>query len=172
MPHGHPQLYLKSFRVLVFEAAPSVLIASKMKERPMIDVLSAGRQFAAEPLPNRSADELWLTVDSLHSATGWQLKPEGLCKDDVCIPLSGDRREKFVAGEDINASELWRALDRPVLHDASRKTWMLGEGAGDRGRRLESLQAPDFTLPDIEGKLHSLSDFRGQKVLLATWASW
>ena len=138
----------------------------------MIDVLSAGRQFAAEPLPNRSADELWLTVESLHGATGWQLKPEGLCKDDVCVPLANDKRENLVDGEAVNASSLWRTLDRPVLHDVSRKTWMLGESATDRARPLESLQAPDFTLPDIEGKLHSLSDFRGQKVLLATWASW
>jgi len=138
----------------------------------MIDVLSAGRKFAAEPLPNRAAEELWLTVDSLHSATGWHLEPEGLCKDDVCVPLAGDKRERFVDGEVVNASGLWRALDRPVLHDASRKTWMLGESAADRGRRLESLEAPDFTLPDIEGQPHSLSDFRGQKVLLATWASW
>ena len=49
---------------------------------------------------------------------------------------------------------------------------MLGEAAADRSRKLESLEAPDFTLPDIEGKLHSLSDFRGKKVFLATWASW
>jgi len=138
----------------------------------MVDVLSAGRQLTVEPLPNRSADELWLTPGSLHSATGWQLKPEGLCKDDVCTPLAGDKREKLVEGEAVNASALWRALDRPVLSDASRKTWMLGEGAADRGRQLETLQAPDFTLPDIDGNLHSLSDFRGQKVLLATWASW
>ncbi|MBI3853814.1 MAG: redoxin domain-containing protein [Verrucomicrobia bacterium] len=32
--------------------------------------------------------------------------------------------------------------------------------------------APDFTLPDLKGKAHSLSDFRGKKVLLITWASW
>lgn len=138
----------------------------------MIDVLSPGRQFAAEPLANRSGEDLWLSVESLHSATGWQLKSEGLCKDDACVPLSADRRETLVEGEAVNASGLWRALDRPVLHDASRSTWMLGEGAADRARKLESLEAPDFTLPDIEGKLHSLSDFRGQKVLLATWASW
>jgi peroxiredoxin len=37
---------------------------------------------------------------------------------------------------------------------------------------LSSLAAPDFTLPDMNGKLHSLSDFRGKKVLLLTWASW
>jgi peroxiredoxin len=37
---------------------------------------------------------------------------------------------------------------------------------------LSSLQAPDFKLPDINGKPHSLSDFRGKKVFLVTWASW
>ena len=48
----------------------------------------------------------------------------------------------------------------------------LVRSAADRSRDLESLEAPDFTLPDIEGKLHSLSDYRGKKVFLATWASW
>lgn len=32
--------------------------------------------------------------------------------------------------------------------------------------------APDFTLPDIEGKEISLSDFKGKTVLLTFWASW
>ena len=32
--------------------------------------------------------------------------------------------------------------------------------------------APDFTLPDLDGKLHSFSELRGKKVFLATWASW
>jgi peroxiredoxin len=35
-----------------------------------------------------------------------------------------------------------------------------------------TLEAPDFTLPDIDGKQHSLSDYRGKKVLLLSWASW
>ena len=33
-------------------------------------------------------------------------------------------------------------------------------------------EAPDFTLPDLEGRQHSLSDYRGRKVFLASWASW
>jgi peroxiredoxin len=37
---------------------------------------------------------------------------------------------------------------------------------------LQSLQAPDFTLPDLEGKWHALSEYRGRKVLLVSWASW
>lgn len=32
--------------------------------------------------------------------------------------------------------------------------------------------APDISLPDISGRQVSLSQFRGQKVLLAFWASW
>lgn len=35
-----------------------------------------------------------------------------------------------------------------------------------------SLQAPDFTLKDLEGKTISLSQFRGKTVLLNFWASW
>ncbi len=32
--------------------------------------------------------------------------------------------------------------------------------------------APDFTLTDIEGKEHKLSDYRGKNVLLTFWATW
>ncbi|TAJ31410.1 MAG: redoxin domain-containing protein, partial [Reyranella sp.] len=35
-----------------------------------------------------------------------------------------------------------------------------------------SLEAPDFTLPDLDGKTHSLAEQRGKKVLLVSWASW
>jgi hypothetical protein len=138
----------------------------------MIRVLAAGRHLEIEPLPGRSSDELWLTADHVEQATGWALRPEGLCKAGVCVPIRPDTSEQLVDGDAVNASGLWEHLDRPVLHDSTASTWMLGEAAEDRGRQLASLEAPDFTLPDIEGKLHSLSDFRGKKVFLATWASW
>lgn len=32
--------------------------------------------------------------------------------------------------------------------------------------------APDFTLTDITGKSHKLSDYRGKKVMLVFWATW
>ena len=32
--------------------------------------------------------------------------------------------------------------------------------------------APDFTLPDLAGMPHTLSELRGKKVFLCTWASW
>jgi hypothetical protein len=136
----------------------------------MTKVLAAGREI--ESRDGRPGNQLWMTASDLRLVTGWDLKPEGLCKQDACVPLSAEVVENFVEAEQVNASGLWEALDRPILHDAALRTWVLGEAAEDRSRRLKSLQAPDFTLPDIDGKLHSLSDHRGKKVLLASWASW
>ena len=32
--------------------------------------------------------------------------------------------------------------------------------------------APDFTLPDLDGVPHTLSDYLGRVVVLAFWANW
>jgi len=134
-----------------------------------VQVLSTAAQLVVPR--HADAGALWLSAAKLHELTGWQLKPEGLCKDDACVPLPKGEEPIIEAGR-VCASRLWELLERPMLHDAARSVWFLGEDAKERARQLASLEAPDFTLPDIEGKLHSLSDFRGQKVLLATWASW
>jgi len=61
---------------------------------------------------------------------------------------------------------------RPVALDEAERVAYLGVSAGERGGRLASLEAPDFTLPDLEGRLHSLSDHRGAKVFLVAYGSW
>jgi hypothetical protein len=63
-------------------------------------------------------------------------------------------------------------MGQPVVHDAAADTWVFGEAASDRLSRLASLDAPDFELPDLAGKMHRLSGYRGKKVLVITWASW
>jgi len=67
---------------------------------------------------------------------------------------------------------MWRRSGQPAVRDAASRTWVLGTGAAQRGAALATLQAPDFALPDLQGRMHRLSDYRGRKVLLATWASW
>ena len=64
-----------------------------------------------------------------------------------------------------------RQVQQPVAHDEALHTWYFGL-RDDQRQGLASLNAPDFTLPDLAGQRHSLSDFRGKKVLLVTWASW
>jgi len=41
-----------------------------------------------------------------------------------------------------------------------------------RGSFYSSRIAPDFAVADRKGKIVHLSDFRGKKVLVFTWASW
>ena len=100
------------------------------------------------------------------------MKPEGFCKDDMCVPTPLGEADKFVKGDAINVSAFWELMSRPVVRSEAADVWLLGEGANLRNDALVSLEAPDFTLPDFDGNLHSLSDFRGKRVLLITWASW
>ena len=61
---------------------------------------------------------------------------------------------------------------RPVALDEAERVAYLGVSAAERGRQLASLEAPDFTLPDLDGRLHSLRDHRGVKVFLVAYGSW
>lgn len=115
---------------------------------------------------------LWLEIDSLGATTGWTLKPEGVCRDEVCVPLPQGREGEFVDSRRFNIAAFARYLGQPVLHDVPSQTWAIGEAAETRASTLRSLQAPDFTLPDIAGVEHTLSDYRGRKVFLVSWASW
>jgi len=61
---------------------------------------------------------------------------------------------------------------RPVAYDEGERAAYLGVSAEERGRRLASLEAPDFALPDLDGRPHSLGDHRGKKVFLVAYGSW
>ncbi len=117
-------------------------------------------------------DRLWLRGADVAGATGWELKPEGFCRGPVCVPIPPGRAGDFTRGEAVDVAAFWRHMGTPALHDSSGETWLLGEGAAERTARLSDLEAPDFALPDLDGRMHALSDYRGKKVLLATWASW
>lgn len=127
----------------------------------------------AEISPARvTTDGLWLRATDVDRATGWTLKPEGLCRAETCVPVPRGREADFLDGDAVNVAAFWRHMGNPVVKDDGGETWVLGTGARQRAGVLESLQAPDFTLPDLGGRMHSLRDQRGRKVLLVTWASW
>ncbi len=111
-----------------------------------------------------------LSPEALERGLGWTLKDEGLCQGPVCIPLRD--REAWIDASGIELQGLARALDRPLALDLEERAAALGISAGERARQLASLEAPDFELPDLEGRLHRLSEHRGKKVLLIVYASW
>ena len=123
----------------------------------------------AEP----AGDELWLSADDLTAATGWESKPQGMCLGELCVPIAPARRVAlFDANERINLAAFARDRGQPVVHDDATHTWLFGASAEARRDTLRSLEAPGFSLPDLDGKLHALSDYRGKKILLLSWASW
>lgn len=137
----------------------------------MITVLTDDGQVEA-PRAEAAGQGLWLPADDALALTGWAVKPEGLCKGSVCVPLPPGREGEVVRGGRVDVAALWRLLGKPVVRSNRGDAWVLGEGAQERAAALASLEAPDFTLPDAEGRMHSLSDHRGKKVLLVSWASW
>ena len=100
-------------------------------------------------------------AEVLHRA-GWELRPEGACRGDRCIPLPPDLR-----GDVRRVAE---SLGMPLIQDAVTGTWCLGPESG--GRALATASAPDLVLPDHRGHPFALSSLLGQKVLLVAWASW
>jgi hypothetical protein len=110
-------------------------------------------------------DDLNIDRADFEAGTGWQLKPEGACKGEVCIPLGEP------AGRVVNVPKLAQAMGLPLVAEAAHKLWALGpESIG--GRALTTAEAPDLCLRDVDGKEFQLSSLRGQKVLIYAWAPY
>ena len=133
-----------------------------------LTLIDDGRAVTVEGLAREGT--IRLSPDAVRTALGWELKPEGLCRDATCVPVRD--RAALVRNDGIDLPVLARLLDRPLALDADEGVAVLGAPADERARRLTSLEAPDFTLPDLTGRLHSLRDQRGKKTLLIAWASW
>jgi hypothetical protein len=121
-------------------------------------------------------EKLWLTLGELTEVSGWELKPEGVCKDEICVPVPEARRPALIrdepSGTSFNMTEFARLIQQPVAHDEKHAVWYFGPAAWDWKSRLASRMAPDFALPDLSGRLHTLSGLRGKKLFLLFWASW
>lgn len=114
----------------------------------------------------------WVPVEQMGELTGWELKPEGACMGERCVPLPPGRSGTFEREGWFNMAALADHLGQPMVADAETDTWCIGEAPVDRALSLDSAVAPDFTLPDYRGTEYSLGQFRGRKVFLASWASW
>jgi hypothetical protein len=119
-------------------------------------------------------DRLWIPLADLERSTGWTAKPEGLCRGEVCVPVPAAQKADWIDGAGrLDFAAFATYLGHAVARDEAHGVWSFGPPA-DRGAVSASgpVVAPEFRFPDLDGKLHALSDYRGKKVLLYCWASW
>ena len=70
----------------------------------------------------------------------------------------------------INLTGFARKVRQAFVQEGN--LWSFGEMPVLRSSFLQSRVAPDFAVADRQGKPVRLTDFRGRKILLLSWASW
>ena len=114
-------------------------------------------------------ERILLDASSMTSLTGWELKPEGLCREHVCVPV---RDPQLADDGAIDAARFAAALGRPAVLDAAAGVIAIGEPSSERRGPIEAGLAPDFTLPQLDGASFTLSALGRRKKLLLAWSSW
>ena len=127
-----------------------------------------GETMAVEVVSNFG--EFAVSLADFARATGWQLKPQGLCIYEICVPVREANR--LTDGTSIDLVEFAQVTQQNIVFDRQRQVAALGERADSRSDSMSSLLAPDFKLPDIHGRQVSFSDFNRRKRLLLAWSSW
>jgi len=107
-------------------------------------------------------DQLDIDARQFEQGTGWQIKPEGACKGEVCVPLTDGGFELTAAAQ---------RLGMAVVAEPDLSLWAVGpESVGNRA--LSSADASDFCLPDLAGNVFRISSLQNQKVLVVAWAPY
>jgi hypothetical protein len=121
-------------------------------------------------------NDLWVSPEDLTKITGLELKPEGACVGDICIPIKQDTDGDLFVTRDgspwVNATGLAKIVRQSVVVDHDANVWSFGEIPNAHVASLSEGMAPDFAMKDRQGNTVKLSDYRGKKVIIMTWASW
>ena len=72
-------------------------------------------------------DTLDLDAAEFAHRTGWEIKPEGACRDDRCVPLPP---MPDVAAGHVDVRVFAERLGMPLLYDEAHGVWSLGPEAG------------------------------------------
>ncbi len=124
---------------------------------------------ARETVARVDGDAVLIGAEDVAELTGWSRKPEGLCRDDVCVPVRDRELDRDGA---IDIARMAAALGRPVVIDASAGVIAWGERSSERRGPIEAGLAPDFTLPQLDGGSFTFSSLGRTKKLLLAWSSW
>ena len=118
------------------------------------------------------ADDGRLLIDPglLPQALGWEWKPEGLCRGNVCVPVRD--RAKLLAGGKLDVGAVASALGRLSVVDANAGIAAIALPKEGRRQALVISTHRPSRCPTSNGVEHDLEEWRGTKKLLVAFASW
>ncbi len=102
-----------------------------------------------------------ISAEDFAASTGWDIKPEGACKGEVCVPLP----------DGYTAAHAADRLGMAVVTDAASGLTAIGPESLN-GRALVTAQASEVVLSDLDGNPFHLSSLRGRKVVMVAWAPY
>src|ERR1051325_2701186 len=69
------------------------------------------------------AGQLWITTADLKRATRFEVKPQGVCRDELCFPLPKAKQQEFLRKERgttwFNMPGFAARVPQPVAHDVA-----------------------------------------------------
>jgi hypothetical protein len=117
-------------------------------------------------------EHLLIRPEDLARVNGFELKPEGACYADLCIPM---REGMFVERDGRRWFDLTAfadLLEQPWVADREANVWSFAEIPAKREGMMVDARAPDLEVTDRRGEVVRLADLRGKKTLIVTWSSW
>jgi hypothetical protein len=117
-------------------------------------------------------DGLLIRPDDLTRINGFELKQEGACFEDKCIPVD----EALLVEQDGNTwfdlTAFADLLNQPYVADQEARIWSFAEIPAKRQSMMLEAMAPDFEVTDRRGNVIRMADLKGKKALIVTWSSW
>ena len=107
--------------------------------------------------------DLGLDADAILSCTGWELKQQGLCRGDVCLPA------RLQAPVPLEALAV--AFGRPVAVELLGDRVVAAFGAQSGSTVRTGDQAPPLSLPDVSGAPVPITG-KGRKTAVVAWSTW
>ena len=113
-----------------------------------------------------------INAEDLKRINGFELKPEGACYSDMCIPTNDDLLITQNGRQWFDLTAFADLLGQPYVADHEAGVWSFAEIPAKRESTLVDALAPEFELTDRQGKVVRMSDLKGKKALIVTWSSW
>jgi hypothetical protein len=119
-----------------------------------------------------SGDGLLISPEDLPSVNGFELKPQGACYADMCVPLNEHLLVEQGGKQWFDLAAFADLLGQPYVVDKDANVWSFAEIPARRESMMVDGMAPDFDVVDRAGKVIRMTDLKGLKALIVTWSSW